>query len=83
MKNILLTAFICCALNISSNELDPIDLLKDFVAVDTINPPGNEINAVRFYAEIFDQYGISYQVAESAPGRGNICLLYTSDAADE
>jgi acetylornithine deacetylase/succinyl-diaminopimelate desuccinylase-like protein len=72
MKNILLTAFICCALNISSNELDPIGLLKDFVAVDTINPPGNEINAVRFYAEIFDQYGISYQVAESAPGRGNI-----------
>jgi acetylornithine deacetylase/succinyl-diaminopimelate desuccinylase-like protein len=72
MKNILLTAFICCALNISSNELDPIDLLKEFVAVDTINPPGNEINAVRFYAEIFDQYGISYQVAESAPGRGNI-----------
>ena len=72
MKNILLTAFICCALNISSSELDPIDLLKEFVAVDTINPPGNEINAVRFYAEIFDQYGISYQVAESAPGRGNI-----------
>ncbi len=72
MKNILLTTFICCALNISSNELDPIDLLKEFVAVDTINPPGNEINAVRFYAEIFDQYGISYQVAESAPGRGNI-----------
>jgi acetylornithine deacetylase/succinyl-diaminopimelate desuccinylase-like protein len=72
MKNILLTTFICCALNISSNELDPIDLLKDFVAVDTINPPGNEINAVKFYAEIFDQYGISYQVAESAPGRGNI-----------
>ena len=72
MKNILLTAFVCCSLNISSNEIDPIDLLKDFVAVDTINPPGNEINAVRFYAEIFDQYGISYQVAESAPGRGNI-----------
>ena len=72
MKNILLTTFICCALNISSNELDPIDLLIDFVAVDTINPPGNEINAVRFYAEIFDQYGISYQIAESAPGRGNI-----------
>ena len=70
MKNFLLTTFICCALNISSNELDPIGLLKDFVAVDTINPPGNEINAVRFYAEIFDQYGIS-------------CLLYTSDAADE
>ena len=72
MKNILITAFICCSLNISSKELDPIALLKEFVAVDTINPPGNEINAVRFYAEIFDQYGISYQVAESAPGRGNI-----------
>lgn len=46
--------------------------LQEFVQVDTINPPGNEYRAVEFYARIFDQFGIAYETAESAPGRGNI-----------
>lgn len=46
--------------------------LQEFVQVDTINPPGNEYRAVEFYARIFDHYGIAYESAESAPGRGNI-----------
>lgn len=46
--------------------------LQEFVRVDTINPPGNEYRAVEFYARIFDSYGIPYETAESAPGRGNI-----------
>lgn len=46
--------------------------LQQFVQVDTINPPGNEYRAVEFYARIFDHYGIAYETAESAPGRGNI-----------
>jgi acetylornithine deacetylase/succinyl-diaminopimelate desuccinylase-like protein len=46
--------------------------LQEFVRIDTINPPGNEFRAVEFYARIFDSYGIPYETAESAPGRGNI-----------
>ncbi|MDO8908986.1 MAG: M20/M25/M40 family metallo-hydrolase [Pseudohongiella sp.] len=49
-----------------------ITWLQQFVQVDTINPPGNEYRAVEFYARIFEQFGISYETAESAPGRGNI-----------
>ena len=44
----------------------------DLVGVDTVNPPGNESRAVDFYANIFEQEGIEYSSAESAPGRGNI-----------
>lgn len=49
-----------------------VEWLQEFVRVDTINPPGNEIRAVEFYARIFDEFGIPYETAESAPGRGNI-----------
>ncbi|MEM7219669.1 MAG: M20/M25/M40 family metallo-hydrolase [Pseudomonadota bacterium] len=46
--------------------------LAEFIRVDTVNPPGNETNGVRFFADIFDAAGIEYDSAESAPGRGNI-----------
>jgi acetylornithine deacetylase/succinyl-diaminopimelate desuccinylase-like protein len=59
---------------VQSGSLDDeaFDLLQAFIKVDTTNPPGNESRAVDFYANIFDQEGISYKSAESAPGRGNI-----------
>ena len=60
------------AVSVSADPLDPIQLLSDFVGVNTINPPGNESRAVDFYAKIFDEEGIEYSSAESAPGRGNI-----------
>jgi len=53
-------------------EQSAIDLLQSYVRIDTINPPGNEIAAARFFAAIFDQAGIAYEMAESAPGRANI-----------
>jgi acetylornithine deacetylase/succinyl-diaminopimelate desuccinylase-like protein len=46
--------------------------LQAYIRLDTQNPPGNEILGARFFAEIFDAEGIPYEVAESAPGRGNI-----------
>ena len=47
-------------------------MLQAYLQVDTISPPGNESRAVDFLAKIFDKEGISYESAESAPGRGNI-----------
>ena len=72
MKQLFLPLFLLAAVNIFAKDLDPINVLQAFVEVDTVNPPGNETNAVNFYANIFDQYGIEYKTAESAPGRGNI-----------
>ena len=56
----------------ASLENRAVQWLQEFVRVDTVNPPGNEYRAVEFYARIFDEFGIPYQTAESAPGRGNI-----------
>ena len=56
----------------ASAEDSPLDVLKAYLEVDTVNPPGNEARAVAFFAKIFDAAGIPYETGESAPGRGNI-----------
>ena len=53
-------------------ESDAVQKLSAYIRVDTTNPPGNEIRAAQWYAKIFQAEGIPYQIAESAPGRGNI-----------
>jgi len=43
---------------------------------DTTNPPGNELEAMRWVAGILEAEGLSPVVLESAPGRGNlVCRL--------
>jgi len=49
-----------------------VEWLQQFIRVDTINPPGNEQRAVEFIGAILTAEGISWESAESAPGRGNI-----------
>lgn len=46
--------------------------LQDYIRIDTVNPPGNEMAGARFLAEIFEAEGIAYDMVESSPGRGNI-----------
>lgn len=46
--------------------------LQEYIRVDTINPPGNESRAVDFLGAILTAEGISWESAESAPGRGNL-----------
>lgn len=65
-------------------------LLREYIRIDTSNPPGNEMQAARFLAEVLANDGIDAEVAESAPGRGNlfarlgppgpsVCLLNHTD----
>ena len=47
-------------------------LLREYVRVDTTNPPGNELAGARFLGNIFDDRKVPYEIIESAPGRGNL-----------
>jgi len=49
-----------------------VDLMQQYLRIDTSNPPGNEIQATKFFKRIFDQYGIESEVFEYKPGRANI-----------
>jgi acetylornithine deacetylase/succinyl-diaminopimelate desuccinylase-like protein len=60
------------AADMSALADEAVDLLQQYLRVNTINPPGNESRAVEFFARIFDAEGIDWDSAESAPGRGNI-----------
>lgn len=64
---------------VTTSQAAPADMeeqaltwLQEFVQVDTINPPGNESRAVDFIGAILTAEGISWESAESAPGRGNL-----------
>ncbi|MBV1930641.1 MAG: hypothetical protein KUG71_02910 [Porticoccaceae bacterium] len=49
-----------------------VELLQQYIALDTTNPPGMEIRGADFFAAIFEQRGIAYELVESEPGRANI-----------
>jgi acetylornithine deacetylase/succinyl-diaminopimelate desuccinylase-like protein len=55
------------------NELDcAVDLLREFIRIDTTNPPGNEEEAVKFLDEYLDKAGIPTEVFHVAPKRANL-----------
>lgn len=58
--------------DLDSLARDAVRVLQDYVRVDTVNPPGNEVRGVEFLAAILKAAGIPYESAESAPGRGNL-----------
>lgn len=75
--NAVLFTVLSTAGYVSAAESSPFveaapDRLAEYLRVDTVNPPGNEIRGVEYFASIFDAAGIAYDTAESAPGRGNI-----------
>ncbi|MDH3272440.1 MAG: M20/M25/M40 family metallo-hydrolase [Gemmatimonadota bacterium] len=59
-------------LDLASLQDEAVAWLQEYIRVNTINPPGNETAGAEFFAAIFDAEGVEYEMAESAPGRGNI-----------
>ena len=59
-------------LDLTSLQDEAVEWLQEYIRINTINPPGNETAGAEFFAEIFEAEGIEYEMAESAPGRGNI-----------
>ena len=47
-------------------------MLREYIRIDTSNPPGREIAAARFFAEHFERAGVEHRILESEPGRASI-----------
>jgi acetylornithine deacetylase/succinyl-diaminopimelate desuccinylase-like protein len=45
---------------------------REYLQIDTTNPPGNEARAAEFFKKILDQEGIENQVFSYAPGRADL-----------
>ena len=55
------------------NELNTaVNLLSEFIRIDTTNPPGNEEDAVLFLDGYFDKAGIPTEIFHVAPKRANL-----------
>ncbi|MGI8927512.1 MAG: M20/M25/M40 family metallo-hydrolase [Tepidiformaceae bacterium] len=78
------------AIDWDSVTREATELLREYIRVDTSNPPGNEARAVEFLGGLLAAEGVGFETAESAPGRsnlyarmgeaeGSVCLLNHTD----
>ncbi len=51
---------------------EAIQYFQGYIRIDTVNPPGNEVEGAKFFKKIFDKDSIPCQIFEPAPGRGNL-----------
>jgi acetylornithine deacetylase/succinyl-diaminopimelate desuccinylase-like protein len=49
-----------------------VHYLQEYIRINTVNPPGNEVEGARFLKKIFDAESIPCQLFEPFPDRGNL-----------
>jgi len=59
-------------LNWEALEGEMVQLLSEYIAIDTSNPPGNEAAAARWLGELLHREGIESEYFASAPGRESL-----------
>jgi acetylornithine deacetylase/succinyl-diaminopimelate desuccinylase-like protein len=55
--------------------------LQALLRIETVNPPGNEIEAARYLAGVAQEAGIPFEIAEGQPGRGNFVARLTGNGS--
>jgi acetylornithine deacetylase/succinyl-diaminopimelate desuccinylase-like protein len=61
-------------------ESEAILWLQGLLRINTTNPPGNELAAVKYLANILQREGINSEVYETAPGRGVLIARMSATA---
>jgi acetylornithine deacetylase/succinyl-diaminopimelate desuccinylase-like protein len=61
---------------------EAVEITRQYLRLDTTNPPGNETPAAEFLAGILQEAGLETTVLESAPGRGNLVARLPGRAGD-
>ncbi|MCL4522481.1 MAG: hypothetical protein M1451_01055, partial [Acidobacteria bacterium] len=57
--------------------------LSGLLAINTTNPPGNELAAAKYISAILEKEGIAAEVIESAPGRGIVIARLRAGAVPD
>ena len=58
-----------------------VRLLRQYLQIDTTNPPGNELKTALFYKALLEREGIPVVVDEFAPGRANLMATLAGSGA--
>ena len=59
-------------IDVAKLQAEAVQRTREYLRINTTNPPGNEVASMRWFARILEQEGIPFDTAVSAPGRGNI-----------
>jgi acetylornithine deacetylase/succinyl-diaminopimelate desuccinylase-like protein len=51
---------------------ETVRYLQEYIGINTVNPPGNEIEGAVFFRKVFKRESIPCQLFEPSPGRGNL-----------
>jgi acetylornithine deacetylase/succinyl-diaminopimelate desuccinylase-like protein len=68
---------------ISQIEVEAIGWLQGFIRINTTNPPGNELVAAKYLADILQKNGIQSEIFESTPGRGIVVARLSATAVPD
>ena len=60
------------AADVAKLQAEAVQRTREYLRINTTNPPGNEAETMKWFARILQQEGIPFDTASSAPGRGNI-----------
>src|SRR5881409_631684 len=60
---------------------EAIALLSQYLRINTTNPPGNEIAAARWLAQVLQRDGIEARIFEPAPGKANLYARLAGDGS--
>lgn len=62
-------------------EGEAVRLLQEYLRIETINPPGDELPGARFLARRLEAAGIEHEIFESRPGRANLYARLRGDGS--
>jgi acetylornithine deacetylase/succinyl-diaminopimelate desuccinylase-like protein len=66
-------------MDMNAMKPEAIEILRQYLSIDTTNPPGNEIEAARFLGKILAHEGIPHAIYESRPGRASLVARLKGD----
>ena len=71
------------ASDLSKLEGDALGWLEGLIRINTTNPPGNELVAAKYIADILQHEGINAQIIETTPGRGFLVARLSASAVPD
>ena len=60
---------------------EALDYFRNLLRIDTTNPPGNEAQACDYLGGLLEKNGITHEILESGPGRGNLLCRLKGDGS--
>jgi acetylornithine deacetylase/succinyl-diaminopimelate desuccinylase-like protein len=67
--------------DVEASHRNVVEHLRALIRLPTVNPPGNEILAARYVAEVLTEAGLEPEVLEPFPGRGNVVARLHGDGS--